>query len=142
MRQIAVRPLSFQAWVASVPEEIKDDALWTARFYQKALFLYELCWLDCKPWYEDIRGRVVAAQIIRSSGPISANIEEGYGRGFRRDYARFLTIAAASARETKGWYFRARYLSNQPTVKHRIRLCNEIIGMLVPIIKQQRAIKK
>lgn len=76
--------------------------MWTSLFYQKALFLYGLCWFDGQLWLEDPRGRSIAGQIIQSCGSISANIEEGYGRGFGRDHARFLSIAVASARETQG----------------------------------------
>src|SRR5262245_3359238 len=110
MAQELQRPNNFQEWSDSVSKAIKSDSLWTAQFYQKALYLYELCWYDCESWTQDVRGRAIAEQMIRSCGSIAANIEEGYGRGFGRDYARFLIIAVASARETRGWYFRVRHL--------------------------------
>jgi four helix bundle protein len=109
MAQGRAQPANFQEWVDSQPKTIRDDVLWSAHFYQKALFLYDLCWADCEPWMRDARGRAIAEQIIRSCGSIAANIEEGYGRGFGRDYARFLVIATGSARETRGWYVRARH---------------------------------
>jgi four helix bundle protein len=89
-------------------------------------------------WLQESRGRAIAEQIIRSCGSIAANIEEGYGRGFGRDYARFLVIALGSARETRGWYLRARHLLNETTLENRVQLCNEIIKMLIPIIQEQR----
>jgi four helix bundle protein len=55
---------------------------------------------------------------FRSSGSISANIEEGYGRGLGRDYARFLSFARGSARETQGWYLRARRLLSEQVIEH------------------------
>ena len=67
-------------------------------------------------------------QIIRSAGSISANIEEGFGRGFGRDYARFLKIAVGSARETQGWYWRGRKLLPPKVCQHRIALLDEIIA--------------
>ena len=132
------RPGSFTEWVETVPSTIKAGPLWGSIFYQRALFLYDLCWFDCDSWSEDPRGRAVAQQIIRSCGSISANMEEGYGRGFGKDYARFLSISLGSARETRGWYFRGRYLMKAEAFEHRISLCDEIISMLLPIIIQQR----
>ena len=108
-------------------------------FYKKALFLYDLCWYDCDGWLIDIRGKAIANQIIRSCGSVSANIEEGYGRGFGRDYARFLSIAVASARETQGWYLRSRHLVHQEMLDHRLTLCDEIIASLVKAIAYQRS---
>jgi four helix bundle protein len=65
-------------------------------------------------------------------------MEEGYGRGFGRDYARFLKFAIGSARETQGWYTRARHLLRDETVEHRLQLCDEIISLLIPTINQQQ----
>ena len=142
LRAGAERPHSFDEWKDSVPARIKSHQLWTSLFYQKALFLHDLCWFDCELWFDDPRGRSIASQIIRSCGSISANIEEGYGRGFGRDYARFLSIAVASARETQGWYLRARHLLKIDVLQHRLELCDEIIAMIVPAIKTQRQTNK
>jgi four helix bundle protein len=132
------RPHSFDEWKDSIPTSIKSRQLWSSLFYQKAMFLHDLCWFDCEPWLDDPRGRSIAGQIIRSCGSISANIEEGYGRGFGRDYARFLSIAVASARETQGWYIRARHMMKPEVLQHRLELCDEIIALIVPTIKTQR----
>ena len=132
------RPHTFDEWKDTLPTRIKSHQLWNSLFYQKALFLHDLCWFDCEPWLEDPRGRSITGQIIRSCGSISANIEEGYGRGFGRDYARFLSIAVALARETQGWYIRARHMMKPEVLQHRLDLCDEIIAMIVPAIKTQR----
>lgn len=129
---------SFEQWQESMPEAMQAGPLWKTEFYRKALFLYDLCWLDTEPWLNDARGKAIAQQIIRSCGSIGANIEEGYGRGFGRDYARFLTIAVGSARETQGWYVRARHLLKPETFDHRYVLCDEIIGLLVRTVNHQR----
>jgi four helix bundle protein len=131
--------LNFDEWKDTVPTIIKEGPLWKLLFYQKALFLYEVCWADCDAWLQKSRGVPLVNQIVRSSGSISANIEEGYGRGFGRDYARFLSIAVASARETQGWYLRARHLMKPIVLEHRLRMCDEVIALLVPVIKQQRS---
>jgi four helix bundle protein len=57
--------------------------------------------------------------LIDSVGSVSANIEEGYGRGFGADYARFLKIAPGSARESKGWYYRGHKLWSEEALQHR-----------------------
>jgi len=74
---------------------------------------------------------------VRRSGSIDANIKEGYGRGFGRDYARFLSIAVVSARKTQGWHLRARHRLKPAVLEHRLWMCDEVIALLVPVIKQQ-----
>ena len=86
----------------------------------------------------DSRGKSIAWQLIDSAGSIAANIEEGYGRGYGKDYARFLRISLGSARETRGWYYRERHLLEPDVVKHRMELTNEIIASLVITSDQRR----
>ena len=90
---------------------------------------------------KDRRGKEVAAQLIRSVGSISANIEEGYGRGYGKDYAYRLRIAQGEARESRGWYWRGRKLLPAEVLDHRLKLLSEIVAMLVPNIKKQRNYK-
>lgn len=132
------KPKRFEEWQETLPLRIRNSPLWKSLFYQKALFLYDLCWFDCDLLMKDRRGQAIAEQIIRSCGSISANIEEGYGRGFGRDYARFLKYSVGSARETQGWYLRSRLLLANEVVEHRLHLCDEIIAMLVPAINTQQ----
>ncbi len=122
--------MNFQEWEQAIPSQIRDDPLWNFVPYPKAVFLYELVWLDCEKLLKDVRGRAVARQLIDSAGSISANLEEGYGRGFGRDYAHFQRIAIGSARETRGWYLRARRLLSDEALNHRLNLLSEIIALL------------
>jgi four helix bundle protein len=78
----------------------------------------------------DLRGREVARQMIRSAGSVSANIEEGYGRGFGKEYPQFLRIARGSARESKGWYIRSKFLLPPEIVKARTESFDTIIAMI------------
>jgi len=102
--------MDYEEWIASVPASLKQDPLWKFEVYPKALLLYDLAWDDCEQLMKDLRGRAIAQQLIRSAGSICANIEEGFGRGYGKEYAHFLRISLGSARETRGWYYRARKL--------------------------------
>ena len=124
--------MTFGAWVETVPRRVKAEACWALQAYPKALYLYELAWDDCERLRQDERGRAVARQMIRSVGSISANIEEGHGRGIgSKDYLYFLRIAEGSARESKGWYFRARHILGPALVEARQALVDEVIALLV-----------
>jgi len=96
-----------------------------------------LVWADCEHWQKERRGWSIIDQAIRSAGSISANIEEGFGRGFGRDNARFLRIAVGSARETQGWYWRGRELLPPDVYQHRVAWLDEIIALLVTEISRQ-----
>ena len=96
------RVMTYEEWEKGVPAVITGDPVWHFFAYRKALFLYDLMWEDCERLMRDPRGRAVAEQLTRSTGSISANIEEGYGRGYGRDRNYFLRIATGSARETRG----------------------------------------
>lgn len=72
----------------------------------------------------------MAKQMTRSVYSISANIEEGYGRGFGKEYPQFLRYARGSARETKGGYKKARFLLDEKTVNERIALIDKILSGL------------
>jgi len=58
-------------------------------FYQLSLELWDDCWKDTEILSKDFRGKEITKQLIRSVGSISANIEEGYGRGFGKEYPQF-----------------------------------------------------
>ncbi len=47
-------------------------------------------------------------QQIASADSIAANIEEGFGRGSRKEYTQFLIISRGSAQETRGRYGRMK----------------------------------
>ncbi len=135
------RPTSFEDWLAHVPTQLRADPLWKYIAYPKALFLFDLAWFDCERMMKDARGRVLIGQLVRAAGSISANIEEGYGKGLGADYARFLKIALGSAYETRGWYWRNRRLFSPDVIEHRFNLLGEIIALLKTTIPQQRNIK-
>ena len=76
--------------------------------------------------------------MTRSIGSISANIEEGYGRGFGKERNYFLRVAIGSARESKGWCFQTRRLISPDAVKNRMALLDDTISLLVTELNRQR----
>jgi len=129
---------SYQEWQKQVAGVIKQDPLWNFHVYRKSLYLADLAWFDAEALMQDTRGRGIAWQLIDSAGSVAANIEEGFGRGFGKDYARFLRIALGSAKETRGWYYRGRHVWSPQLVEKRLALISEIISGLVITSKQQR----
>lgn len=105
------------------------DRLDALLFYQLSLQLWDGFWQDSELMMNDIRGKELVKQMTRSVGSISANIEEGYGRGFGKEYPHFLRISRGSARESKGWYTRAKFFLPSSTIEQRIKMINEIIAM-------------
>jgi len=106
------------------------DSLDNVVFYQMSLTLWDDCWKDTNILINDVRGKEIAKQMIRSVGSISANISEGYGRGFGKEYPHFLRIARGSARESKGWYQKSKFLLNVSIIEERIIVLDKIIYML------------
>jgi four helix bundle protein len=111
------------------------DGLDDLGFYQMSLKLWDNCWGDTEILFKDPRGIEVAKQLIRSVGSVSANIEEGYGRGFGKEYPQFLRISRGSARESKGWYTKSKFLLNEKLIAERINELDSIIAMLTKTIK-------
>jgi len=104
--------------------------------YQKAMQLWDDFWEDAEILRRDFRGLEIARQMTRSIGSISANMEEGYGRGFGRELVQFYRYSRGSARESKGWYIRAKHLLAAEIVELRTKLLDEIIAILVATINR------
>lgn len=132
--------MRYEEWLAQVPEALKQDPIWKFEAYPKALLLFDLAWEeDCEKLLRDSRGRELAKQLVRSAGSISANIDEGFGRGVDRgEYAQFLRYALGSARETRSCYYKVRKLLSEEVVKHRTGLCGEVIALPVTAINRHK----
>lgn len=130
--------MTYEEWEASVHPRIKQETIWQFYGYRKALFLYDLAWTDCDRLMNDRRGRAIADQLIRSAGSVCANLEEGHGRGYGKERDWFFNVALASARETKGWYWRARRLLPREVIEHRLALVDEVIALIVTEQRQQQ----
>ncbi len=106
-----------------------EDRLDEIGFYKLSMDLWNEMWSDTEILMLDFRGKEIARQLVRSVGSISANIEEGYGRGFGKEYPQFLRISRGSARESKGWYKRSSHLLNGEIISSRIIRLDNIIAM-------------
>jgi four helix bundle protein len=130
--------MNYRSWEDEVPKEIKQDSVWISKAYRLALFAADLSWHDSTKLVEDKRTISVADQLFRSTGAISADIEEGYSRGTGRDRARFCEYGLGSAREARGWYYKGRHVLGESVVAHRIGLLAEVIKLLLTMIPNQR----
>lgn len=106
------------------------DRLDEVRFYQLSLELWDEFWDDADLMMNDIRGIEIVKQLTRSVGSISANIEEGYGRGYGREYPQYLRTSRGSARESKGWYKKSKWLLKKEIIEARIEKLDSIIAMI------------
>jgi four helix bundle protein len=132
--------MNYRGWEDEVPKEIKRDSVWISKAYRLALFAAGLSRHDSTKLVEDKQTISLADQLFRSTGAISADIEEGYSRGTGRDRARFYEYDLGSAREARGWYYKdkGRHVQGKSVVAHRIGLLAEVIKLLLTMIPNQR----
>ena len=130
--------MEFEEWVENAPVQMKSDPLWNSKYYQLGMYLYDLVWEDSDVLRKDFRGFEVSRQLVSSAGSICANMEEAYGRGIgSADHVRILRIALGEARDTQGWYLRARHLLSEDILQERLDVIGQIIALLVSSISNQ-----
>src|SRR5687767_12789307 len=87
--------------------------------YRKARELFSLVIDDFTPLAKDARWSRLVSQQVASADSICANIEEGYGRGTKKEFDHFLVIARGSAWETRGRYERMATCLSQELIEIR-----------------------
>jgi len=117
----------------------RGKGLSSFRAHTKALELFDLVVTDLSSLAKDFTLSKLISQQLASADSIAANIEEGNGRGSKKEYTQFLIIARGSAQESMGRYLRLKHWLPEETIRHRIALCGEIIAILTATIKTLRA---
>lgn len=79
----------------------------------------------------------LVSQMRRAAVSISANIAEGHGRGTRRDYTHFVTIALGSAREVESLLHLAIEL--EFTDQARTKRCHELLDKTSRMLNSLRS---
>lgn len=130
--------MSFDEWEKNAPETFKADTLWKAKAYRLALYLSDLCWQDATVLLRDKRTISLSNQLYRAVGSIGANLAEGYSRSTGKDRALFYQYALGSARESRDWYYKARFVLGDEIFQHRVQVTTEILRLLLTMIPQQR----
>jgi four helix bundle protein len=115
-----------------------NDSLRRFGAYVKALELFDHVVADLTPFMNNPALHRLVSQQFASADSVASNIEEGYGRGSRKEYAQFLIIARGSAQETGGRYGRFKHWLPKTVIETRTSLCNEIVGILSGTIKTLR----
>ncbi|MBX3055841.1 MAG: four helix bundle protein [Anaerolineae bacterium] len=130
---------NYGEWIEQCSDYLKRDPIWKFTAYPKSLWLFDLVWQDCEKLKNSFQGEHLVRQLIRSTDSVSANIDEGFGRGMeRQEYTYYLRIALGSARETRSRYFKLRHALPSDVVEHRTQLCSEIIALLTSAINRRR----
>lgn len=130
--------MTYEEWLAAVPEEITTDPLWKMKVYRLALLLNDLAWNDALKLSSEHRLVGVADQLLRAVGSIGANIAEGYSRNSGKDRARFYEYALGSAREGRHWYYSVRHVLTEAKTQHRLDLLTQVCRLLMTITPEER----
>jgi four helix bundle protein len=100
--------------------------------------LERLCWQDATVLVKDKRTISLADQLYRAVSSVSANLSEGYSRSTGKDRALFYQYALGSARESRDWYYKARFVLGDEIFQQRVQIITEILRLLLTMIPQQR----
>ena len=130
--------MKFAEWEEDVPDVLREDALWAVKAYRLSLFLADIAWHDVVKLSKAPGMGSLSDQLYRSAGSICANIEEGYSKQSSKDRARFYEYSLGSARETRGWFYRARHILGDEVANHRLGRSTEVIKLLLTMVPDQR----
>ncbi|MEP6894508.1 MAG: four helix bundle protein [Chloroflexota bacterium] len=130
--------VNFQEWLNTVPDVFTGDALWKMVVYRYALFLGDLSWHDVTKLMKDHRTLDLSDQLYEAVGSVGANLAEGYSRSSGKDRARFYEYSLGSARESRDWYYKGRFILGEEVAAHRMQFLTQIVRLLLTITPQER----
>ena len=133
---------SYDSWEASADEFYTGDPLWRVRVYRRAAYLAELADDDVVDLARNAATRLIAGQLARAVGSVMTSISEGYSRTSTADRTRIYEFGLGSARESRDWYRRGRYVLGPVIIRSRIAELTSIIRMLLSLIKKERQRKR
>ena len=106
--------------------------------WQKADVLWRMICEDVDSFPNKRIAWIVTDQVVRSVGSISANIAEGYGSGYPKEFIHALKIARKEANESVNWLIKAQrldYITSQRLEEYR-SLVTEVLKMLNTLISK------
>ena len=62
----------------------------------------------------------------------------GYSRSSGKDRARFYKYSLGSARESRDWYYKGRFILGEEVAAHRMQFLTQIVRLLLTITPQER----
>ena len=130
--------VNFQEWLNTVPDVFTGDALWKMVVYRYALFLGDLSWHDVTKLMKDHRTLDLSDQLYEAVGSVGANLAEGYSRSSGKDRARFYEYSLGSARESRDWYYKGRFVLGEEVATHRMQFLTQIVRLLLTITPEER----
>lgn len=130
--------IPYEEWLTTIPAAIRNDALWKMQVYRFALYLSDLALEDTYVIIKTRHLSSLADQLYRATSSIDANISEGYSCPTAAEQARFYVYALRSARESRGWYFKARTLIGDDVMNDRVARLEELIRMLTKLVTSRR----
>jgi four helix bundle protein len=109
----------------------KDLVVW-----QKAHQLFLQLVREVEGFPKTRAAAIVADQLLRAVGSMSANIAEGFGRRSGAEYVHYLIVARGSTTESENWLVKCRDLGYIPehACHEREALCQEVLKMLNAMI--------
>jgi len=132
------KEITFEEWQKTVSATIRSEKFWSLIAYQKGLYLYDLLWEDTEEWRKDERGQALSKQITGSADSVCSNIEEGFGRGYGKQFLQFYLYSLGSARETKGRIYRAKAFYSREILERRLNLASEVVALILTEINRQK----
>jgi four helix bundle protein len=111
------------------------DRLEAYGIYRLPRQLFDYFWNDAEIPARNIRGCELGGQQVRSLDSSRAKIEEGFGRGFGKEWPQHLKTARGEARESLGRYQRCHRLLPAALIMECVAALNHIIGGLTKTIQ-------